>query len=369
MQLGGVAIVGLVGAVVPFGGVAIARSGGRAVGRSRGYDETVHGPAHLLSRLSREARALSLRDAVHLILQGYDDNDLLTFASAISFRVLFSLIPLALFALGLLGGFGLDAVWTRDVAPQVAHSTSRAAFQVLDQTVREVLGQRQLFWVTFGAVIAVWGMSGAMRAVMDVLDRVYECRSRRGFWARMRASVVLAIAVGALLLTATALMQVLPLLVPHGVGGAIVRVVRWPLDVALLLAAIGLLLQFGPSRRPPLGWVTFGSLLAVIAWVATSLAFTTYLTSVADYGSVYGNLATVIVVMEFLYLSSIAFLTGVQLDAIVRDRMEGHPSGDDGDAERPDAERGDGDARAWRRGRAAADRAAERPAGAVRMPR
>ena len=354
---------------MPARGGPIAGPVGCAIGRSRGYDETVHGPAHLLSRLSREARALSLRDAVRLLLQAYDENDLLTFASAISFRVLFSLIPLTLFALGLLGGFGLDAVWTRDVAPQVADSTSRAAFRVLDQTVREVLGQRQLFWVTFGAVIAVWGMSGAMRAVMDVLDRVYECRSPRGFWARIRASVVLAMAVGALLLTATALMQVLPLLVPHGVGGAVVRVIRWPLDVALLLGAIGLLLQFGPSRRPPLEWVTFGSVLSVVAWVGTSLAFTWYLTAVADYGSVYGNLATVIVVMEFLYLSSIAFLTGVQLDAIVRDRMEGHPSGDDGNGERPDADRGDGDGRAWRRGRAAADQAAERPAGAVRMPR
>jgi membrane protein len=352
-----------------FGGASIDAVRRRAVRRSGGYDRAVHGPAHLLSRLSREARALSPRDAVRLLLQAYDENDLLTFASAISFRVLFSIIPLALFALGLLGGFGLDAVWTRDVAPQVADSTSRAAFRVVDQTVREVLGQRQLFWVTFGAVIAVWGMSGAMRAVMDVLDRVYECRNRRGFWARMRASVVLAMVVGALLLTATALMQVAPLLVPHGVGGAIVRVIRWPLDVALLLGAIGLLLQFGPSSRLPMGWVTFGSLLSVVAWVATSLAFTWYLTSVADYGSVYGNLATVIVVMEFLYLSSIAFLTGVQLDAIVRDRMEGHPSGDNGDGERPDADRGDGDGRAWRRGRAAADRAAERPAGAVRMRR
>jgi membrane protein len=330
----------------------------------------VHGPAHLLSRLSREARALSLRDAVRLLVRAYDENDLLTFASAISFRVLFAIIPLALFALGLLGGFGLSEVWTRDVAPQVADSTSRAAFRVLDQTVREVLGQRQLFWVTFGAVIAVWAMSGAMRAVMDVLDRVYGCRSDRGFWARMGVSVVLAIAVAVLLLSATAVMQVAPLLVPHGVGGAAVRVLRWPLDVALLLATIGVLLQFGPSSRPPLEWVTFGSLLAVVAWVATSLGFTWYLTSVADYGSVYGNLATVIVVMEYLYLSSIAFLTGVQLDAIVRDRLEGHPSGDDGDGERRDADRaeGDGDGRPPRRGRAVADRA-ERPAGAVRLPR
>jgi membrane protein len=330
----------------------------------------VHGPGHLVSRLSRQARTLSLRDAVRLLIRAYDENDLLTFATAIAFRVLFAIIPLALFGLGLLGGFGLSEVWTRDVAPHIADSTSPAAFRVIDQTAREVLGQRQVFWVTFGVVIAVWAMSGAMRAAMDVLDRVYECRSGRGFWARMGVSVVLAIAVAVLLLAATAVMQVAPLLVPHGVAGAVVRVFRWPVDVALLLATIGVLLKFGPSSRQPLEWVTFGSLIAVVAWVGTSLAFTWYLTSVADYGSVYGNLATVIVVMEYLYLASSAFLTGVQLDAIVRDRLEGDPSGDDGEGERRDDDRGDGDrdGRPRRRGRAVADRA-ERPAGAVRLRR
>ena len=45
------------------------------------------------------------------------------------------------------------------------------------------------------------------------------------------------------------------------------------------------------------------------------------LTTLADYGSIFGALATVVIVLSYLYLASAAFLTGAQLDALVRDRV------------------------------------------------
>ena len=66
--------------------------------------------------------------------------------------------------------------------------------------------------------------------------------------------------------------------------------------------------------------VSAGTAIVVVAWVGTSLVFGLYVTQVADYGSIFGNLATVIVVFEYLYLSACAFLTGAVVDAILRDR-------------------------------------------------
>ena len=66
-----------------------------------------------------------------------------------------------------------------------------------------------------------------------------------------------------------------------------------------------------------------GVLPSVGGWVVMSLIFSWYVTSVADYGSIFGSLATVIVAMEYLYLSSIVFLTGIQVDSLARSRVEG----------------------------------------------
>jgi uncharacterized BrkB/YihY/UPF0761 family membrane protein len=54
-----------------------------------------------------------------------------------------------------------------------------------------------------------------------------------------------------------------------------------------------------------------------------SLIFAWYVSSGADYGSIYGSLFTVIATMEYLYLSSIVFLTGIQVDALTRRSVEG----------------------------------------------
>ena len=135
----------------------------------------------MVACLTAEARAMSPRAAIREVAEGFKENDLLTYASAISFQVFFALIPLMLVGLGLLGTFGLDGVWTRDVAPDVRASVSGPAFQVIDDTVNNVLEQRQLFWITLGAAIAVWEVSGAMRATMQVLNRIYGFRERRTF--------------------------------------------------------------------------------------------------------------------------------------------------------------------------------------------
>jgi hypothetical protein len=80
-------------------------------------------PGHPLAKLWRmaggiwmAARGLRPRRTVETLVRGYVENDLLTYASAISFRVVFALIPLGLFALGVLGFLQLDEVWRRDIA-------------------------------------------------------------------------------------------------------------------------------------------------------------------------------------------------------------------------------------------------------------
>ena len=117
------------------------------------------------------------------LLAAYERNDLLTYASAIAFQVFFALIPFLLFVLGLLGGLGLDGVWTDDVAPTLRDNASPAAFEVVDSTVRNVLGGKQGFWLTIGLLITIWEMSGATRAIMGVFDRIYESEGERSFAA------------------------------------------------------------------------------------------------------------------------------------------------------------------------------------------
>jgi membrane protein len=268
-----------------------------------------------VDRLQEEVRDATARDVVRDLVRGYEDNDLLTYASAIAFQVLFALVPLALFGLGMMGLLGVEDTYTKHIAPELRNAVSPDVFRVFDRTVRNVFQSKQGFWITTGAVITVWEMSGAVRAIMDVFDRIYGHGDRRGKLARYRTSFLLAILAGSAILLAVVAAQA-----GSAIGG-VATVVRWPVVIALLFAAVGGLVHYAPSQRRHLAWVSLGTTLVVAAWVGTSIVFTLYVTDVADYNSIFGNLATVIIVFEYLYLSACAFLTGAQLDKILHDRV------------------------------------------------
>jgi membrane protein len=274
---------------------------------------------------------LEPRALVRKVIAGMEEQDLLTFASAIAFQVLTSLIPLALLVLSIMGFLNLDEVWTNDLAPQVAEQVSANVFGVIDDVARHTLGSQQGWWLTAGLVFTLWQTSGVARAVMSALSRVYGDGDDRSFVRRYMTSFALGLAVAVCVLGALVVVRFgAPILGLEDVGwagSAGLLALRWGAALALLITAVWVLLRFAPAHPGPHGWVSFGSALCVIAWVGTSIVFGLYVTDVADYGSIFGSLATVFLLMTYLYLSACAFLIGAEVDAIVRHGETGSRSG------------------------------------------
>jgi membrane protein len=287
----------------------------------------VAGIREVFRRLRYEARTAETRDVIHTLARAYRVNDLLTYASAISYQMLFAFIPLILFGLGLLGFLSLQDAWQQDIAPEIEPRVSPAVFTVIDDTATRILGDKHTFWVTFGAALAVWEISGAMRAIMQVFNRIYEVEDRRPFWQRIRISLGLAAVTGVIVLLTIAVVRFGPLTVDLlGASGFVVDVVafaaRWAVAIALMILLVGILVRVAPDARQPLNWVSFGALLVVFGWIVMTIGFWWYASRVADYESVFGSLSVIIVVMTYLYAAAIVFLTGVQIDALVRRGIE-----------------------------------------------
>ena len=158
---------------------------------------------------------------------------------------------------------------------------------------------------------------------MGVLSEIYNDGEDRSFKSRYMTSIVLGTSVAALVLLAFSVArfgpQVLGLDDPGFLVETVVFAVRWGAALALLSTAVWLLLRFAPAHPSPHRWVSFGSALCVLAWVGSSLVFGLYITQIADYGSIFGSLATVFVLLTYLYISAASFLIGAEVDAIVRD--------------------------------------------------
>jgi membrane protein len=274
-----------------------------------------------------EARARELSRA---LLDGFRKNDLLTYASAISFQILTAIIPFLLFVIAVAGLLHLDSVWRDHIAPQVQANVSPELFSVISDAVNKAFGGEQLLWATLGGGLALWQASGAVRAVMGALGRIYGASSERPFVRRYLISFALAIAVGGCFILATLCLLLAPFFSvpnPSVAWDVFAFLARWALAAAFLFLAVGLLLRHAPATPQPLPWVSLGAGIVIASWVLVSVAFFFYLTSIASYQSAFGSLAAVIVVMAYLYTSTVVFLFGTQLDAIIRAQATGMLSG------------------------------------------
>ena len=112
---------------------------------------------------------------------------------------------------------------------------------------------------------------------------------------------------------------------------AMIRVASFTLLIAAVMVALALLYRYGPSRRVPRWrWVTPGSILATLIWVAASSAFSYYVASFATYDATYGPLGTVVAIMMWFFVTAYAVLLGAELNAelelqTVRDSTDGPP--------------------------------------------
>jgi membrane protein len=288
-------------------------------------------PAHVAAMPSSHDQAADTapRELVQLLLHGFKQHDLLTYASAISFQILTAIVPFLLFLLAVASLLHLDGVWRDHLLPQIRANVSAQVFAVIDNGVAGVFASRRVLWATVGGGLALWQVSGAIRAVMGALARIYGAAAERPFMRRYLVSFALSIEVGACFTAAALCVLLAPFFsVGHGFPWtAFGFLLRWTLVVAFLTLAVGLLVRHAPSTPQTVPWVTLGATIVIVCWIAVSLLFYLYLSGVASYQTVFGNLAAVVVAMAYLYVSTTVFLFGSQLDAIVRAHATGTLSG------------------------------------------
>ena len=251
--------------------------------------------------------------------------DLLTTASAIAFRVLFSFVPLAAASLALLGFVQSGDLWREEFAPKVQDRLTDAQFEVVDTAAESIIGHGRGFWLTIGLLIAVWEISGAVRGAMGALNRVYGRDDTRSFLRRMAISIGLGVVVSFAFTVALGALtfggQLAEQIASGGWGTVLAILFR--AGVASLAALIGVvfMIRWGTSKQHPARWLGFVSVLVVVLWVAASYILTWYFKSIADYRSVFGAVTSFIVLLIYLYWISILLLAGALADSMLRQRL------------------------------------------------
>jgi membrane protein len=263
-----------------------------------------------------------------------DQDRLLATAGGVVFFGLLAVFP-AITALVSFYGLFADPSTIGSNLRTLALMLPEGSFQIVQDQIARVLekGNTALgATFLFGLALAIWSANAGVKAVIDALNVAYEEREKRSFiHLNLLALAFTSGAIAALLLMVGAVVAV-PLALDH-LGLApesriIISLGRWPLLFAILLATLGILYRFGPSRRA-VGWqsLSVGAVVAALLWIAGSALLSWYLSNFGNYDATYGSLGAAIGLMMWMWMSAVIVLLGAELNSeIERQTAAGLPT-------------------------------------------
>ena len=309
-----------------------------AVARRDNFVDEISQPGHgRLSGTPLQIPWAGWRDILWRTYVRSGEDRLLAIAAGVVFYGLLALFP-ALTALVSCYGLFADPSTIGANLQTLSLMLPEGSFQIVQDQIARVLDQGSTALgatFLFGLGLAVWSANAGVKAVIDALNVVDGEREKRSFIQLNLLSLAFTSGGIAALLLMVGAVVAFPLALDHlslaPAIQSIATLARWPLLFAILLAALGVLYRFGPSRRAARWqWLSVGTLAASLLWIAGSSLLSWYLSNFGNYNATYGSLGAAIGLMMWMWMSAIIVLFGAELNSEIehqtaRDTTVGHP--------------------------------------------
>jgi len=280
---------------------------------------------------------LGWRDILIRVYRNLGEDRIVSLAAGVTFYAILAIFPGLAALVSVYGLFADPSVIAQDVNNLKA-ILPPGVLDIVGDEMRHLLAQGQAtLGVTLGVSlgISLWSANSGMKALLDALNVIYHETEKRGFLRLNAISLAFTVGMLAFGVLALAIVAVLPIALsylPLDQGTEqFLNNVRWPVLLVFIALGSAVIYRYGPSREDARWrWVSWGSVVASLMWIAASMLFSWYTTSFANYDKTYGSLGAAVVFMTWIWISNIVILLGAELDAEIehqtmRDSTTGAP--------------------------------------------
>ena len=267
---------------------------------------------------TRLGRSLPAR-LVGRVIQEMGEDDASHMAASVSFYAVLSIFPLILALMAIMG-------W---VVGSQSRQDQLVEFMVgylpgSEQFVREsVEGVRQLR--AAAGVVAVlglvWSASAVFGSITRVVNRAWDISENPPFYKNKPRQLVMALGVGFLFAASVSLTSFVQWASTIEIGGQSMTDTLGGQIVAMVLRLPALIISFSiftviykflPNTKTYWRFVWVGALLAAVLFEVSKGLFLWYLENFAQFDQLYGNLASVVILMVWTYISALILIAGAE---------------------------------------------------------
>jgi membrane protein len=295
--------------------IALERARERGRGREAGAPEAIP--------------PLGWRDILWRVLKGIIEDRILYTSGGVAFFTLLAFFP-AVATIVSIYGLVADVSTIREHLTLLVGILPDGGIELVGNQITYIAQHGTLNLVFF--IVALWSADSSVAALFDAFNVVYKEKEKRSLLHLYGMTLLFTLAAMSFLLLAIGAVIVLPLVVAFvGMSPPAERflsIVRWPLLLMVIIPWLAALYRHGPSRRSAKWrWVSWGSTVAAVLWILTSMLFSWYV-SFESYNRLYGSLGTAVGFMVWIWLSVVVILIGAELNAemehqTARDTTEG----------------------------------------------
>ncbi len=282
------------------------------------------------------AQDLGVVDFFKLTFKEVGEDHVSAFAGNLTYKTLFAIFPFFTFLLSLLGLFNATSL-VNDMIDYLSGVMPGSATAFIEDQLLSITKSQAESAFTLGAIIsialALWGVSGAFRSIMEAMNVMYEVEEDRPFWKVYGLSILMSLAVVILMVSAFGIV-IFGGSIGGGLAGAIGldrvfqtvwSIVQWPIVACIVLFTFAIIYFFAPAAKQKFAWISPGAILAFVFWLLFSLLFSYYVGNIGNdsYNETYGSLAGVILLLLYIYYSAFIMLIGAEMNQVIEWHIPG----------------------------------------------
>jgi membrane protein len=248
------------------------------------------------------------------------DDEIDALAAQVTYYLLLSFFPFLLLLLSMLGYSDLKS---KDVLIYLSQIMPKNSFDLIYTTVIEVFDSTNGNLLPLSIMGLMWTGSSGFRAIMRGLNKAYDEKETRPYWKTLSISMLFMIGLALVIIGVVALVvfgQTIGEVIEtrFDVSSSFILgfdVLRYVVILGGMIFIFAALYHFTPCRRLTFKEVVPGAIFTTLGWLVASLGFAYYVNNFNNYSSVYGGIGAVIVLMLWLYITSIIILVGGEINA------------------------------------------------------
>lgn len=243
-------------------------------------------------------------------------------SAGVAFYAFLAVFP-AIGALVSIYGLAMDPQSLQGQLQKISQVMPQQAFEIIQAQLQDLVSTSgsALSWsLAIGILFSIWSANKGTKSLFTGIDIAYNTSNDRGFLKQNGLTLIFTFGAVLLLILSIGVIVLWPAMVdkiplPSTIKG-LISWLRWLVLAAILVYFLGAIYRYAPARKKPdFKWVLPGAILATLLWLIASWGFSFYVKNFGSYGEVYGSISAVVVMLLWLFLTSLIILIGAEVNS------------------------------------------------------